>query len=57
MLNPLLATGKPVAVTEFGFRTYWGVDKAGAVGLGNVDSKTHLLHQLPLVVRFIRLRL
>jgi hypothetical protein len=57
MLNPLLATGNPVVVTEFGFRTYWGVDKAGAVGLGNADSKTLFLHQLPLVGRFIRLRL
>ena len=53
MLKPLLATGKPVVVTEFGFRTYWGADKAGAVGLGNADSKTIFLHQLPLVGRFI----
>ena len=57
MLKPLFAFGKPVVVTEFGFRTYQGAEKAGATGLGNVDNKTLFLHSLPIVGRFIRPRL
>ncbi len=57
MLKPLFAFGKPVVVTEFGFRTYQGAEKAGATGSGNVDNKTLFLHSLPIVGRFIRPRL
>jgi hypothetical protein len=57
MLKPLFSFGKPVIITEFGFRTYQGAEKAGAMGLGNVDYKTLFLHQLPIVGRFVRPRL
>jgi hypothetical protein len=57
MLEPLFSFGKPVIVTEFGFRTYQGAEKAGAMGLGNVDYKTLFLHQVPIVGRFVRPRL
>jgi hypothetical protein len=30
MLQPFLATGKPVIVTEFGMRTYQGAESSGA---------------------------
>ena len=53
MLGPFLATGKPVIVTEFGMRTYQGAASSGALGFGIVDSRTVLLHQLPLTGRFV----
>lgn len=57
MLAPLLATGKPVVVTEFGMRTYRGAERSGTLGFGVVDSRTTFLHQLPLVGPLFRLRL
>lgn len=38
MLQPLLAHGKPVVVTEFGMRTYQGADSSGALGFGVIDQ-------------------
>jgi len=56
MLKPLLTLGKPVIVTEFGFRAYRGAEDA--VGLPDiVDNKSLFLHQLPLVGRFVRPRM
>jgi hypothetical protein len=58
MLEPLLARGKPVVVTEFGMRTYQGAaSEGGALGFGILDLKRVFLHQLPLVGRFVRERL
>lgn len=58
MLEPLLAHGKPVVVTEFGMRTYRGADSdGGALGFGIADLKRVFLHQLPLVGRLFRERL
>jgi hypothetical protein len=57
MLEPLLARGKPVVVTEFGMRTYQGAASDGTLGFGVADPKRVGLHQLPLVGRFVRERL
>jgi hypothetical protein len=55
MLEPLLARGKPVVVTEFGMRTYQGAASGGGeLGFGIFDLKSVFLHQLPLVGRLVR---
>jgi len=56
-LHAMLASGKPVVVTEFGMRTYRGADTSGALGFGIVDNTSVYLHTLPLLGRFIRPRL
>jgi hypothetical protein len=56
-LKPLSAHGKPVVVTEFGMRTYEGAESSGALGFGLMDGRTVLLHQIPVVGRFVRPRL
>ena len=56
MLKPLFSFGKPVVVTEFGFRTFRGAEKASAMGMGNADYITLFPHQLPLAGHFIRPR-
>jgi hypothetical protein len=56
MLKPLFAYDKPVVITEFGFGTMRAFS-TGATALGNVDNRSRLLHQLPLIGRFIRPRL
>jgi hypothetical protein len=55
-LEPLLATGKPVVITEFGFRTRTGADQTGPAGPENIDPVTMSLHLLPLTGRFVRPR-
>lgn len=57
MIEPLIATGKPVIVTEFGMRTYRGAQSSGALGFGVTDPRSLFLHTLPIVGRFIRPRL
>jgi hypothetical protein len=58
MLQPLLARGKPVVVTEFGMRTYRGAEsEGGTLGFGVTDPKSVFLHQLPAVGRLFRERL
>jgi hypothetical protein len=57
MLTPLVATGKPVIITEFGFGTTTAPAIGGALSFGNVDNTSRFLHLLPLVGRFIRPRL
>jgi hypothetical protein len=58
LLEPLLAHGKPVVNTEFGMRTYQGAASGGGeLGVGIADLKTVILHQLPLVGRFVRPRI
>ena len=58
MLEPLLARGKPVVVTEFGMRTYQGAEgDGGTLGFGVADDKSVFLHQLPAVGRLFRERL
>lgn len=55
-LQPLLAHGKPVVVTEHGMRTYEGADSDGNLGTGITDPVTSLLHLVPLAGRLIRPR-
>lgn len=55
-LEPLLASGKPVVITEFGFRTRTGADQTGAAGPENIDPLSMTLHLLPLTRQFIRPR-
>ena len=57
MLQPFLATGKPVIVTEFGMRTFRGAESSGALGFGVIDTTRLALHTLPLIGRFVRVRL
>jgi hypothetical protein len=53
-LEPLLAYGKPVVVTEFGFRTYTGADRSGTEVPPNMDPVTMALHLLPLTRRLVQ---
>jgi hypothetical protein len=55
-LEPLLGSGKPVVVTEFGFCTCTGADHLGSVPPENIDPVTFALHMLPLTRRFVRPR-
>lgn len=55
-LEPLLASGKPVVITEIGFRTRTGADQTGSAGPENIDPVTMVLHMLPLTRRFVRPR-
>ena len=57
MLQPSLDTGKPVVVTEFGMRTYVGADTSGTLGFGIVHIPSMVLHELPIVGRFVQTRL
>lgn len=50
-LEPLLASGKPVVITEMGFRTRTGADQTGSGGPENIDPATMVLHLLPLTRR------
>jgi hypothetical protein len=55
-LEPLLATGKPVVITELGFRTATGADQTGPADPENVNLLTMALHMLPVTRRFVRPR-
>lgn len=55
-LEPLLASGKPVVITEMGFRTRTGADQTGGAGPENIDPLTMALRVLPLMRRFVRPR-
>jgi len=57
MLQPYLAVGKPVVVTEFGMRTYLGAASSGALGFGVTDTTRLYLHTRPVIGRFFRPRL
>ena len=57
MLQPFLATGKPVIVTEFGMRTFRGAESSGALGFGVTDTTRLWLHTRPVIGRFVRPRL
>jgi hypothetical protein len=57
MVQPFLATGKPVIVTEFGMRTFRGAESSGALGFGVTDTTRLWLHTRPLIGRFFRPRL
>jgi hypothetical protein len=57
MLQPFLATGKPVIVTEFGMRTYHGAESSGALGFGITDTTRLYLHTRPVIGHLFRPRL
>ena len=57
MLQPLLATGKPVIVTEFGMRSYRGANSSGTLGFGVTDTTRLWLHTRPVIGRLFRPRL
>jgi len=57
MLQPFLATGKPVIVTEFGMRTYRDAESSGALGFGVTDTTRLWLHTRPVIGRLFRSRL
>lgn len=56
-LKPYLAHGKPVAVMEFGCCTYQGAEDAGGQAFNIVDSTSLILHQLPIVGKFVQPKL
>lgn len=53
-LEPLLASGKPVVISEFGFVTRTDADQIGSWAPLNIDPLTMLLHLLPLTRRLVR---
>lgn len=55
-LEPLLDSGKPVVITEFGFCTCTGADQFGPMPPDNIDPVSYALHMLPLAGRFARPR-
>jgi hypothetical protein len=57
LLKKNLVDGKPVVITEFGMRSYVGADSSGTLGLGVVSIPSMVLHQVPLIGRFVRPRL
>ena len=57
MLEPLFAQNKPVVVTEFGMRSYQGAESSATLRLGVVDSKTLILHRVPVLGRLVKPRL
>jgi hypothetical protein len=55
-LEPLLTSGKPVVIGEFGFATCTDADQLGSAIPLNIDPLTRSLHLLPLTRRFVRPR-
>jgi hypothetical protein len=57
-LKPLLETGKPTVITEFGYGTYQSDGKLAQVllGGGDADFWSQFFHALPVVGRFVRPR-
>lgn len=53
-LEPLLGTGKPVVISEFGFLTRTDADEIGSWAPVNIDPVTMSLHLLPLTRRLVR---
>jgi hypothetical protein len=56
-LQPYVATGKPVIITEFGMRTFRGAESSGVLGFGVTDTTRLYLHTRPVIGRFFRTRL
>jgi hypothetical protein len=55
-LEPLLTSGKPVVISEFGFLTRTDADQIGSAAPVNIDPVTMSLHLLPLTRRLVRPR-
>lgn len=58
MLKPLFIYGKPVNITEFGYKTYQGAASTSE-GMGGdiIDYKSVFLHHIPVVGRFVKPKL
>lgn len=56
-LKPLVAQGKPVIIMEFGCCTYQGAEAAGGQAFNIIDMKSLVIHQIPLLGRFVQPRL
>lgn len=57
MIKPLFNYGKPVTIMEFGYCAYQGAEAAGGRAWNIVNIKSLVLHQIPLLGRFIQPRL
>jgi hypothetical protein len=55
-LEPLLMSGKPVVISEFGFLTRTDAGQIGSAAPLNIDPVTMSLHLLPLTRRLVRPR-
>ena len=55
-LQPLVVSGKPVVIGEFGFITRTDADQVGSAVPLNIDPLTMSLHLLPLTGRLVRPR-
>ena len=55
-LDPLLVLGKPVFISELGFRTRTGAELTGPMGPENLDLPSFVLHRVPFVGRAVRPR-
>jgi hypothetical protein len=55
-LQPLMTSGKPVVISEFGFLTRTDADQLGSWAPVNIDPVTMALHLLPLTRRLVRPR-
>ena len=55
-MEPLLTSGKPVVIGEFGFITRTDADQVGSAVPLNIDPLTMSLHLLPLTRRLVRPR-
>lgn len=56
VLQPLLDSGKPVVISEFGFTTRTDADEIGSFVPLNIDPFSMCLHLLPLIGRLVRPR-
>ncbi|KLU61007.1 hypothetical protein CEB3_c25770 [Peptococcaceae bacterium CEB3] len=54
MLELLIAQGKPVAVMEFGCCSYQGAERDTAQASNIMDIKSTIMHQIPLLGRFVK---
>jgi hypothetical protein len=57
LLKPFFSSGKPVVVTEFGYRTYRGAESGKGGGGDIVDHMSLYLGRIPLLGRFVRPKL
>jgi hypothetical protein len=55
-LQRWLDLGKPVVISEFGFRTRTGADQTGAAGPENINGPSMLAHSIPVAGRRIQPR-
>jgi len=55
LLRPHISSGKPVVITEFGFRTYKDDDSSGITGDDDiVNNRSLVLHTKPILRKFFR---